>query len=122
MDLSGYNSVLPSLAFITAVSTAWYSVQKIIREYRKIQKSKSEKILEEAQEYDKLIKEKLESKINILELEIHNLRDNVSKDLSSIKDSHALELKNLSDRIEMLRDDLRNQHSQLLSVLTKLVN
>jgi hypothetical protein len=42
--------------------------------------------------------------------------------LSNIKDTHALELKNLGDKIEALRNDLQNQHAGVLQLLTRLVD
>jgi len=57
-----------------------------------------------------------------LESQLTNLEHSVAKDLINIKDNHAIELKNLSERIELLRTDLNLQHSQIINLLTKLIN
>jgi hypothetical protein len=122
MDLTAYNAILPVTGAISVFCGAWYSVLKILRELHKAKKIETDKIIEECKELDLILKSKLESKINLLEAQLHNLEFNVSKDLSNIKDTHALELKNLGDKIEALRNDLQNQHAGVLQLLTRLVD
>jgi ABC-type transporter Mla subunit MlaD len=121
MDLSGTNSILPSLGLITGLATTWYSVQKVVREYRKNRKKEADRILDEAKELDRAVKDRLEAKIDLLEAELHSLQDSVAKDLNHIKETQASELRNLSDKIELLREEIRDQSSGILSLLTQLV-
>ena len=79
-------------------------------------------ILKEAkQEVNKLEKE-LEEKIKKVNFEVQDLRDCISKDIINLKENHAVELKNLSEKIELLREELKSQSSGILILLTKLVD
>jgi uncharacterized protein YPO0396 len=122
MDLSGTNSILPALGLITAVTTTWYSVQKVIREYRKNRKKEADRILDEAKELDRAVRDRLEAKIDLLEAEIHNLEESVQKDFVNLKDNHAIELKNIGEKLEILRSEIREQSHGILALLTKLVD
>jgi len=122
MDLSGYNWIGPTLGGITAVATAWYSVQEVLKEYRRRRNSVSNEVLEKAKEYDAEIKRELKARIDLLEVDVHNLKESIQKDISNIKDNHALELKNLSEKIGAIRDQLNDQHSQLMSILVKMID
>jgi hypothetical protein len=46
----------------------------------------------------------------------------LSKDLDHVKESHNAELKNLGEKIEEVRSELRFQHTQILQLLTKMVD
>jgi hypothetical protein len=120
MDI--YSSILPAAGAVSIVSGAWYSVLKILRELRKTKKAEADRIIEECKELDLIAKNKLEAKINLLEAQLHNIEINVAKDLSNLKESHAVALSNLSEKIESIRDQLNEQHSQLLSFLTRLLD
>lgn len=122
MDLSNYESLLAPLGVITTFLTTWYTGQKVLREYRKFKKSASDKILEEAKQFSNSVKDKLENRINILETELHNFQSSVVKDFINMKDNHMIELKNLGDKIEALREDLKSQTVGILALLTKLVD
>jgi hypothetical protein len=124
MDLSIFSSdnmILASAGTITTLAGAAYAVLKVLRELKKVKKAETDRLIEECKELDSILRGKLEVRINILETQLHGLEASVNKDISNLKENHTLELKNLSDRIENLRDDLRGQHSQILNLLTKLV-
>ena len=99
-----------------------YTLLKIVREIKKAHKIDNDNLLQEAKELDDVVKNKLESRMKLLESQLTNLEHSVAKDLINIKDNHAIELKNLSERIELLRTDLNLQHSQIINLLTKLIN
>lgn len=63
-----------------------------------------------------------DSKITLLEQQIRSIEEMVNKDIIHLKESHSNEIKNLSEKIEELRDEVRNQHSQLVQLLSKLVS
>lgn len=121
MDFSNTNSLLSLAGVITTVAGAFYAILKILRELRKSKEKDIEKIINECKELDQIVKGKLESKISVLEAQLQNLRSEVNKDLSNLKDNHAIELKNLGERIEALRVDLTTQHSQIIGLLAKLI-
>lgn len=122
MDFTSYNSIITPTGIITGIATAWYSVQKVVREIHKSRKNASDKILEEAKDFDKQLKDKLEARIDLLDNQINVLKENVAKDLANAKDSHSIELRALSDKIEALRDELKTQSVGILNLLTKLVD
>ncbi len=122
MDLSSYNSVLAPSGILSGAATLWYYGRKILKEIKKSKEESANKILEEAKRHTNQVKSELETKISLLESEIHSLEENVSKDFSNLKETHAIELKNLSEKVELLREDLQTQHSQILSLLVQLVD
>ena len=122
MDLSSYSSVLAPSGILSGAATLWYYGRKILKEIKKSKEESSSKILEEAKQFDKEIKEKLEARIDLLENQLHNLEENVSKDLSHIKETQASEIKNLASKIDELREELRTGHSSLIQLLTRLVD
>jgi len=121
MGSLNFNDILTLAGGISVISGAVYAVMKILREIRKAKKESAEKILEEAKEYDNELKAKLENRIDILELDLHNLKSSVVKDIKNLKENHAIELANLADKIQVLRNDLQSQHASVLDLLTQLV-
>lgn len=121
MDSNIYTSVLPLIGVVTAIGGAVYTILKILREIRKSKKAEADRIIDECKELDLVLKAKLEAKLSLLETQLHNLELNVAKDFSSMKESHTLELRNLGDKIESLRDEFRTQSVGILNLLTKLV-
>ena len=122
MDLSSYSSVLAPSGILSGAATLWYYGRKILKEIKKSKEESASKILEEAKQFDKEIKEKLEARIDLLETQLHNLEENVSKDINHIKETQASEIKNLASKIDELREELRTGHSSLIQLLTRLVD
>lgn len=121
MDNTSFNAILSTVGIITAVATAWYSIQKIFREYNKNRRLEADKILEEAKEFDKELRIRLEAKIDLLEVRVNNLETSVGKDLTHIKENQANEIRNLASRIDALREELREGNSSLITLLTQIV-
>lgn len=63
----------------------------------------------------------MEVKMDSLIKEINNLEDSVQKDIDYMKQNYGSEIKNLSDKIENLRDETKSQSTQILALLTKLI-
>lgn len=64
----------------------------------------------------------LEGKINLLKSDTQNLEENTGKDLQHLKETYNGEIKDLGQKIENLRSDLRHQHTQMIQLLTKLID
>lgn len=111
-----------SAAAIPAIGSIWVGYRHLRYSAQNKKDKERQAILEEAKQFDSTMREKLETKINSLETQVNALRDNVSRDFSSMKDSHTLELRNLSDKIEVLREELKDQSVGILNLLTKLVD
>jgi hypothetical protein len=122
MDISGYNLILAPLGVVSAVFTTWYSILEVKKQLAKSHKITADKILQEAREQTELVKTHLESKINTLELEVSNLKSNIERDFLNLKETHSVELKNLSEKIELLREELKDQSKNVLNLLTRLVD
>lgn len=120
--MSDYSNLIPLAATITTLGGAWLTVRKIAKDLAKSKKEQAKEILQAAKEEDTLLKTKLEARIEGIKAELKNLEFNVNKDISFLKESHSNEIKNLGERIESLRDELKSQHGQLLTLLTKLID
>jgi hypothetical protein len=121
MILPSNDSILTIVEVLSAIGGFTYSILKIIKESKKTKKIQADRIIEECKELDLVVKNNLESRIDLLEHQLHNLEANVAKDLTNLKENHTIELKNLSERIELLRADLTSQHSQIVSLLMKMI-
>ncbi len=107
---------------VTAIGGIYAIVKRLMTNSKRKKEDYRNSILKEAkQEVNKLEKE-LEEKIKKVNFEVQDLRDCISKDIINLKENHAVELKNLSEKIELLREELKSQSSGILILLTKLVD
>ena len=104
-----------------AIGTLILTLQKVFRNFRKERDEYAAKILQTAKEDDNLLKAKLEAKLEALDTKLKNLEISVNKDMTHLKDTYTSEIKNLGEKIETLRDELRQQHSGLIELLSKIV-
>ena len=124
MDMSNAETLLPLIPFavtVTVIGTAWITVKKIARDSQKARKEHADEILQVAREEDALLKAKLEARIESVKAQLSNLELNINKDLTHLKETYSGEIKNLGQKIEDLRSELKNQHGQLVSLLTEMV-
>jgi CII-binding regulator of phage lambda lysogenization HflD len=61
------------------------------------------------------------SKIESVEQELEAHQRDVSKDLSHIRETYNGEIRNLGEKIEGLRRELRDQHGQLVGLLSEMI-
>jgi putative protein kinase ArgK-like GTPase of G3E family len=122
MILPENNTIITIAEGLSGIVGFLAAIAKVIKETKKAKKEEANRIIEECKELDLVVKDKLEAKISVLENKIHALESDVAKDFDNLKETHAIELKNLSERIELLRLDLNTQHSQIIGLLTKLIN
>jgi pSer/pThr/pTyr-binding forkhead associated (FHA) protein len=121
LDPINIPTLLSVAAVVTTVCGAWLSIRKVARDVEKQRKIHAAEILQDAREADSLIKSKIDNRINELEAEIKSLRENVDKDIKYLKESSTSEFKQLSDKIENLREELRLQSKSILELLTKMI-
>jgi len=107
---------------LTVFLTLYMKIRKITKEHEKNKKEMLAGVLQDAKEMDDTLKAKLESRIEAMKAELKNLELNVNKDIVFLKESYKSDIKVLGDKIEDLRKQLDSQHSQLLTVLTNLIN
>jgi len=101
MDYQVIGAVLGALFFISGGLATLYKFMSTIRKERE---EENEKILKTAKEY-------VDTKTDALESE-----------LAHQKDMHEGKIVELSKKIEELREEMRRHHSQLVNLLTKMVD
>lgn len=106
---------------IVGLGGAILTIQKIGKNLQRSKEAYADEILKEAKEEIALLKAKLESRIEATRSELKSLEFNISKDISHIKEAYTSEIKNLGEKIELIREQLNAQHTQLLEFLTKLI-
>jgi len=116
------NTVMQAAGAITALGGAWAVIQKVSNSFKRRKALHRQEILKEAREEIESVAQKLEAKINKLENELEIQKESVSKDLEHFKDSYKAEIETIGRQISELRRDLAEQHSSLLTLLTKLVD
>lgn len=114
--------VLPAAGAVTVVGTAWLTIRKIQRDAAKSKKEQAAEILQEAKEDLALVKTKLEAQIAAVKSDLKNLEANVGKDLEHMKETYNGEIQNLGQKIEALRSDVKEYHSQMVALLTKMID
>lgn len=107
---------------IASIVGAWVGLWKIGKDIRKERDEEAARVLQAAKESDARVMGELNGKISLLEADFENFKHEVEKDFLHIKETYSNEIKNLGDKIEILRDELRQQHTNLLALLTKLTN
>jgi len=109
------------LGIAMGVATLVVTLQKVVKNFKKDREEHAAKILQEAKEEDNLLRIRLEAKITEIDAKVKNLETSVNKDIKHLQDVYSAEIKSLGEKIEVLRDELRDQHSQMVALLTKLV-
>lgn len=120
MEISG-DVVLSFAGVVTVIGGAWITVRKIVKDAKKDKEDLAESILETAKEEIALKELAFESKIREVNQRVDSLEDSINKDLEHLKESYNNEMRSLSNKIETLRDELRGQHANLLTLITKLI-
>lgn len=109
-------------AIITAIGGIYTAIRKWVKHAETKRQQYKDDILNQARSEAEKIRQELEDKIQKLEVEVETQKQNIYKDLGYLKESHNTEIRNLSEKIENLREDLKVQHTSILSLLTKLID
>lgn len=114
--------ILSLAGAITVLGGAWLTYRKIVKDNEDEREEREAAILQTAK--DEIAKEKaiLDAKIGEANSRIDNLENSIEKDLAHIRETYNGEIRNLGQKIEDLRSELRNQHGSLVSLLTKLID
>jgi len=107
---------------VTAIGTIYPVFQHLRSKKLKNKENYRKEILDQAKIEMTKIEKSLDDKIKNLEIEFQAQKLNVFKDFTYFKETHNSEMKALGEKIENLRTDLNTQHSNLVALLTKLVN
>jgi len=107
---------------ITAIGGIYTAIKKWIRHSTDKKEKYKQDILKQARSETEKIRRELEDKIEKLEIEVETQKQNIYKDIGYLRESHSNEIRNLTEKIEELREDLKIQHVGILNLLTKLVD
>lgn len=118
IDLTTIGSIA---AAFTAIGGAWLTLRRINRYSDKQKKDQRESVLKEAKEYDLQLRMKIDNKIHDLEIQLEVMRETHEKDLTHLRETYNGEIKFLGQKIESLREEVRLQHTQLVQLLSKMI-
>lgn len=130
LTLSSIVAVAGAISIICGAYLRIRSVQKDRQKQKELEKAL---ILQEAKEtanhYKLTIETKLEhletevnAKFEQLTQEINNLEQSIDKDILHIKESYNNEIRYLGSKIEELKDELRTSLSQVITLVSKLID
>lgn len=117
-----WEAILAVAGAVTVIGGSWLTIRKIQKDADASKKALSDEILKAAKE--ELVKKELElqSKLDKLNIRVETLEDSVEKDLQHLRETYNGEIRNLGQKIEDLRSELRNQHTQMVGLLTKMID
>lgn len=122
MPLLNMSTIMGIAAAISTIGGAYMTIRKIAKDAERRKKLHSAEILQAAKMEDKALRQALEARMHELENGLKDLRQDINKDIKYLKESYNVELKNLGEKIENLRDELRIQHTGILSLLNKMID
>jgi uncharacterized protein YaaR (DUF327 family) len=118
-DATILGQVIISLGSIASVIL---TAQKFIKNIKAERDQENEKILQKAMDEIESAREMLEVKLDICFDEIDSLKELVEKDVENIREMYEKDIKNLNDKVNDLREEVRNQNNQILALLSKLIS
>lgn len=120
--LTGFSGLVACLYYMQSIAKN-FKHDKEVFEAAILQKAKEALASTEA----KLVAERqilhttMESKIDAVEADLAAHKREVMKDLSHIRETYNGEIRNLGEKIEGLRRELRDQHGQLVGLLSEMI-
>lgn len=106
---------------ITVIGGAWITVRKITKSSEEEKQRHAAAILQIAKEEISEKEKSIESKLVALSTRIDTLETSVDKDLQHMRETYNSEIRNLGQKIEDLRGELRSQHTQMVQLLTTMI-
>lgn len=122
MEMTEFSTLLPTAGVLITLGTLYMTVRKIQKDGEKSKKEQAAEILQAAKEEIALKEKDLAAKLAALDTRIENLEESVDKDLQHLRETYNGEIRNLGQKIEDLRSELRNQHTQMVALLTKMID
>lgn len=120
--MTEFSTLLPTAGVLITLGTLYMTVRKIQKDAEKSKKEQAAEILQAAKEEISLKEKDLAAKLAALDTRIETLESSVEKDLQHLRETYNGEIRNLGQKIEDLRSELRNQHTQMVSLLTKMID
>lgn len=113
------------LSVATAVATiggAYITVLKIQKSRKEAKEAERQAILDEVNQILALKEQEFKAQVEEVSSRVDGLEASVKKDLDHIRETYNGEIRNLGEKIENLRTELRNQHGSLVQLLSKLID
>lgn len=117
-----WESILAVAGAISIIGGSWLTIRKIQKDADASKKALSDEILKSAKEELALKEKDFNARLIALDTRIDSLEHNVEKDLSHLKETYNGELKNLANKIEDLRGELKQQHVSVVNLLSKMID
>jgi hypothetical protein len=133
VDTNEFNTLLPTAGVLITLGTLYLTARKIQKDAEKTNKEQAAAILQSAKEEiekskvsilneRQLVQKEFEARLAELEQKVIAQEASVEKDLAHLRETYNGEIRNLGQKIEDLRSELRNQHTQMVSLLTKMID
>lgn len=125
--------IIELASMLTVFGGAYHTLHKIKRDHKEDRQAHKDEILNEVEAADLKLSKELHTRIDLLLKDGEAKFNEMRKDLDSmvraleseidhIKEKQAGEIRNLGEKIEDLRSELRTQHGQLIALVTKLID
>ena len=125
-------AMLPMAGVIITLGTAYLTIRKIARDAKREKREQAAEILQTAKEEiaksraaitseRALVQKDFEARISNLEQEFQAHKESVDKDFAHVRETYNSEIRNLGNKIEELREELRSQNNQMIGLLSKLI-
>lgn len=117
-------SDLPTVATIASIivtlASAYIGLKKLQAESKKEKAEHDAIILLEAKEAIASLEREINSKFEALRKEIDNQKEIVDQEIGHVKETYGADMSNVTQKLEELREDVRTQNNQMISLLTKM--
>ncbi|NJO48146.1 MAG: hypothetical protein HC840_00360 [Leptolyngbyaceae cyanobacterium RM2_2_4] len=117
-----WEAILAVAGACTVIGGAWLTIRKIQKDAAASKREHAEEILKTAKEEIALKEAAYKARLNAIDIRIETLESSVDKDLQHLRETYNGEIRNLGTKIEELRSELRNQHTQMVGLLTKMIS
>lgn len=128
MELT-WEAILLVAGAISAIGGSWLTVRKIQKDADASREksegailAKSQAQVDKAMAERKLIQKEFEGRLSEIEQDLAAHKAAVEKDFAHVRETYNGEIRNLGQKIEDLRSELRNQHTQMVTLLTKMID
>jgi hypothetical protein len=126
-------SIVGAAVAVGTIAGSYIKIRKIFADREKYQHLQRALILQEAKEADAQLKaaidarrevlyQEITSRIKAVETRIDNVEEAVNKEISHIRDSYNSEIRFLGSKIEELKDEVRTSLSQVVILVSKLID
>ncbi len=104
-----------------SIASVFLTAQKLIRHLKSEKEKEIEQVLDKAMAELQKEKTLLEMKIQACFDENERLKESLEKEIEFTRSSYEIEVKNLGEKIESLKEEVRSQNTQILNLLAKLI-